>query len=33
MIVTENREKLLQMKSVKSQNLIKSILTADVLKD
>ena len=33
MIVTKNREKLLQMKNVKSENLIKSVLTADILKN
>ena len=33
MIVTKNREKLLKMKSVKSGNLIKSVLTADILKN
>ena len=33
MIVTKNREKLLKMKNVKSGNLIKSVLTADILKN
>ena len=32
MIVTKNREKLLQLKNVKSDSLIKSVLTADILK-
>ena len=33
MIVTKNREKLLQMKNVKSGNLIKSVLSADIFKN